>query len=197
MGNSLSDVTGRNSKIRPDPVALIEKFYPPGTKSHEYITLHGRMVADKALAIAEKVDWLPPEKIFIEEAALLHDIGIFMCDAPHLGCAGNYPYIAHGYLGRQLLEDEGYPLHALVCERHVGCGLRLAEIRAAGLPVPEREMMPITPEEEIICFADKFFPVTPEKMLTEQGLEDAREMVAAYGERALRTFDRWAAKFGY
>ncbi len=196
MANSLKDVTGRNSKTRPDPVAVIEKYYAPGTKSYEYIIRHGRMVADKALSIARAVHWLPPETIFIEEAALLHDIGIFMCDSPHLGCAGSYPYVAHGYLGRQILEDEGYPLHALVCERHVGCGLKLSEIREAKLPVPERDMMPITTEEEIICFADKFFPVTPERMLTEQSLDDAREMVAAYGERPLKTFDRWAAKFG-
>ena len=136
MANSIKDVTGRDSKTRPDPLAIIEKYYTPGTKSYEYIILRGRMVADKALAIAENVTWLPPGMAFIEEASLLHDIGIFMCDAPHLGCTGDYPYIAHGYLGRQILEDEGCPLHALVCERHVGMGLTKAEIIEKQLPVP-------------------------------------------------------------
>jgi uncharacterized protein len=195
MVNTIKDVTGRDSQTRPDPLAIIEKYYTPGTKSYKYIILHGRMVADKALAIAENVSWLPPGMAFIEEASLLHDIGIFMCDAPHLGCTGDYPYIAHGYLGRQILEDEGCPLHALVCERHVGMGLTKAEIVEKQLPVPQREMMSITPEEEIICFADKFFPATPEGMLTEQSFEQARAMIAELGERPLRTFDRMAAKF--
>jgi uncharacterized protein len=192
---TIKDVTGRDSGIRPDPLKIIETYYEPGSKSYEYLVAHGRMVADKALEIAEKVDWLPPGKLFIEEAAMLHDIGIYLTDAPHLGCTGTYPYIAHGYLGRQIVEDEGYPLHALVCERHVGMGLTKAEILEKGLPVPAREMMPITVEEQIICFADKFFPVSPEKMLTVQTLEEARAMVSAFGARPLRLFSMWAVMF--
>ena len=195
MSQSIKDVTGKDSGTRPDPIKIIERYYTPGSKAYEYIIEHGMMVAHKALEIADRVDWLPPGLLFIEEAAMLHDIGIFLTDAPHLGCTGDYPYIAHGYLGRQILEDEGYPLHALVCERHVGVGLTKAEIIEKKLPVPVREMVPITPEEEIICFADKFFPVDPERMLTEQTLEQAREMIAAFGPKNLRKFDRWAAMF--
>ncbi|MGA2191787.1 MAG: HD domain-containing protein [Nitrospirota bacterium] len=193
---TIKDVTGKDFGIRPDPLVIIGKYYSPGTFAYDYILAHGRMVADMALSIAGRVSWLPPGTLFIEEAALLHDIGIFLTDAPHLGCTGDYPYIAHGYLGRQILEDEGYPLHALVCERHVGAGLTASEIRLGKLPVPEREMMPITVEEEIICYADKFFPVSPDKVLKSQSFAEAREMVAAFGRRPLRTFDKWAAKFG-
>ena len=193
--NTIKDCTGRDSGIRPDPMVIIEQYYKPGTKAYDYIIRHGRMVADKALEIAGKVFWLPPGMLFIEEAALLHDIGIFMTDAPHLGCTGDFPYIAHGYLGRQILEDEGYPLHALVCERHVGMGLTAAEIKEKNLPVPVRNMVPITLEEQIICFADKLFPVSPEKMLTEQGVGAAREDIKVYGPAKLRTFDKWACMY--
>jgi len=192
---TIKDVTGRDNGIRPDPLVIIEKYYEPGTRAYEYILQHGRMVAEKALDVASRVGWLPPGMMFIEEAAMLHDIGIFLTDAPHLGCTGEYPYIAHGYLGRQILEDEGYPLHAYVCERHVGVGITLQDIRDKKLPLPEREMRPITLEEEIICFADKFFPVTPERMLTMQTLAEARAMVAPFGSRSARTFDRWAMMF--
>jgi len=174
---------------------VIRKYYEPGTKAFEYIVEHGRMVAEKAIEIASRVDWLPPGMIFIEEAAMLHDIAIFMTDAEHLGCTGEYPYIAHGYLGRELLEREGMHLHALVCERHVGVGLMKSDIEENGLPVPARDMVPITVEEEIICFADKLFPVAPENMLTERTVAEAREEIAAYGTRSLRKFDRWAAMF--
>ena len=192
---TIKEVTGKDSGLRPDPLRIIEKYYTPGSKSYEYLIAHGKMVAEKALEIAEKVDWLPPGVLFIEEAAMLHDIGIYLTDSPHMGCTGTYPYIAHGYLGRQIIEDEGYPLHALVCERHVGMGLTEAEIREKNLPVPARDMVPITVEEQIICFADKFFPVSPERMLTKQTLEEARAMVAAFGARPLRTFTKWAVMF--
>ena len=56
-------------------------------------------------------------------------------------------------------------------------------------------MRPITLEEEIICFADKFFPVTPERMLTMQTLDEARAMIAPFGSRSVRTFNRWATMF--
>jgi len=195
MANTIKDCTGKDSGLRPDPLAIIEAYYEPGSPAYNYLVQHGKMVAEKALEIASRVFWLPPGTLFIEEAAMLHDIGIFMTDAPHLGCTGEYPYIAHGYLGRQILEDEGYPLHALVCERHVGVGLTASEIKEKGLPLPARDMVPITVEEEIICFADKLFPCSPEKMLTSQSVEMAREDIRPYGTRQLRKFDRWAAMF--
>lgn len=193
--NSIEDCTGKASGLRPDPIAIIETYYKPGTKAYDFIIKRGRMVAEKALDIASRVTWLPPGMLFIEEAAMLQDIGIFMTDAPHLGCHGDFPYIAHGYLGRQILEDEGYPLHALVCERHMGVGLTAAEVKDRNLPIPVRNMVPITLEEQIICFADKLFPVSPEKMLTVQSLEEAREDIKVYGPAKLRTFDRWACMF--
>ena len=193
--NDTSDCTGRLCETRPDPIEIIEKYYTPGSPAHDYIIRHGKMVAELALEIADRVTWLPPGYLFIEEAAMLHDIGIFMTDAPHLGCTGDYPYIAHGYLGRQILDDEGCHLHALVCERHVGVGLSKADIAAKGLPVPARDMLPITLEEQIICFADKFFPVTPERMLTRQTRDEARRAVETFGATQLRKFDRWAVMF--
>jgi uncharacterized protein len=193
--NSLKDCTGFDFGTRPDPTAIIEKYYEPGSEAHGYILQHGRMVAEKALEIAERSQWLPPGFMLIYEAAMLHDIGIFMTGAPHLGCHGDYPYIAHGYLGRQILYDEGFPLHALICERHVGVGITAAEIREKGLPLPERDMVPISCEEEIICFADKLFPVAPENMLTKRTVAEAREEIKSYGPRQLRRFDRWATMF--
>ena len=67
-----------------------------------------------------------------------------------------YPYICHGYLGAELVRKEGFPKHALVCERHTGAGLSLQNIIQQDLPVPHREMTPVSLEEQIICFADKF-----------------------------------------
>jgi uncharacterized protein len=56
---------------------------------------------------------------------------------------------------------------ARICERHTGSGLTAEEIVSGGLPLPERDFLPETLEEKIICLADKFFqnPVTCRKNL--------------------------------
>lgn len=100
---------------------------------------------------------------------MLHDIGIFRTDTDGIHCFGTYPYICHGYLGSELVAAEGFPKHALVCERHTGAGLSLQSILEQNLPVPHREMVPLSLEEQIICFADKFFSKT--KLDREKSVE--------------------------
>ena len=34
---------------------------------------------------------------------MLHDIGIFRCNAPDIDCHGDAGYICHGYLGAELM----------------------------------------------------------------------------------------------
>ena len=111
-----------------EPFAIIQKYYAQDSDAYRILTTHSRSVADKALAIARRHPELNLDLTFIEEAALLHDIGIFRCDAPDIDCHGDAPYICHGYLGAELMRAEGYPRHALVCERHTGTGLSLKMI---------------------------------------------------------------------
>ena len=143
-----------------NPIETIDKFYPQDTEQRHILLIHSLSVAQKALKIVDAHPNLPINRSFVREAALLHDIGIFMNDAPTIQCFGEHPYIAHGYLGADLLRKEGFERHALVCERHTGAGLTLEEIIERQLPVPHREMVPVTLEEQIICFADKFFSKT-------------------------------------
>ena len=104
-----------------------------------------------------------------------------------------YPYICHGYLGSELVAAEGFPKHALVCERHTGAGLSLQSILEQNLPVPHREMVPLSLEEQIICFADKFFSKT--KLDREKSVEKARNSITKYGEEGLIRFDHWCELF--
>ncbi len=136
---------------------LIDKYYPQDNELKHILNVHSRSVADKALWIAGKHPELNLDTVFLEEAAMLHDIGIFLTHAPGIQCFGTEPYICHGYLGAGLVRKEGFPRHALVCERHTGAGLSLKDIMDQKLPVPHREMLPVSMEEQVICFADKFF----------------------------------------
>ena len=155
--------------------------------------VHSRSVADKAIAIANAHPELKIDKQFVEEAAMLHDIGIFRTNAPGIQCFGTEPYICHGTIGAQLMREEGFPLHALVCERHTGAGLSLMEIERQNLPVPHHDMLPLSLEEKLICFADKFFSKT--HLEKEKSLEQARQSLVKFGEKGVARFDAWASLF--
>ena len=116
-------------------LAIINKYYSEENELKHILLTHSS-VADKALQIAVKHPELHLDTGFLEEAALLHDIGIFMTDASGIQCFGTHPYICHGYLGSELLMKEGYPRHALVCERHTGAGMSLQSIIEQDLPIP-------------------------------------------------------------
>ena len=185
-----------------EPLAIIEKFYPSGSTGYHFLQNHSRMVAEKALAIARRLTYsrrlpqLEADLDFIREAAMLHDIGIFCTHAPEIGCHGSKPYVCHGYLGRELLEREGFPRHALVCERHVGVGISLRDIEEQSLPVPRRNMQPVTMEEQIICFADKFFSKGRRILCRECSVETIRKRVDKYGPGKLDIFEAWLEMFG-
>ncbi len=99
-------------------------------------------------------------------------------------------------MAASLLDKEGYPRHALVCERHVGVGLTVADIEKYKLPIPKRDMVPLTLEEKIVCWADKFFSKFPTKLNEEKPLDKVRKMVANYGEEQLKRFDEWNEMLG-
>lgn len=178
-----------------DPLAIISKYYEPGSTAYKILVEHSRAVAQKSLEIARRLSYGRPDIEFVAEAAMLHDIGIFMTNGPDIGCHGDKPYICHGYMGRELLEKEGLPRHALVCERHVGVGITVQDIDSGGLPLPRRDMLPLTIEEKIICYADKFFSKRPGSPGEENLLEDVRNNIARYGRDKLKSFDRMTVLF--
>jgi len=175
--------------------ALLEKYFPD-PYSFGIILGHSRKVAAKALQVAHNLEGNEIDLNFLEEAALLHDIGVCRIAAPKFGCHGIEPYIRHGIIGREILEKEGFPMHALVCERHIGVGLTTDDVRAQGLPLPERDMAPRSQEERIICFADLFYSKNPEKLGHEKTIDTVRRNLANFGEHKVRIFNGWLKDFG-
>jgi len=177
------------------PIDIIEAYYPPESLRHEILVSHCRAVARRALGIAARLGHLNPDTKFIEEAALLHDIGIYLTNAPSIGCTGTYPYICHGYLGRRVLEERGLFRHGRVCERHVGVGLTAEEIRTHQLPLPERDMLPVTLEEQIICYADKFFSKKWGRSSQPLSFASVVKNLEGYGSDKVNRFLEWASRF--
>ena len=176
-----------------DYQVIINKYYPEDNELRHILLVHSRAVADKALAIADRHPELSLDRQFIEEAAMLHDIGIVRCNAPGIQCFGTEPYICHGRIGADMLRAEGFPRHARVCERHTGAGITRSQIIEQKLPLPEQDFLPETMEEKVICYADKFFSKT--HLDEEKTIEQAIASLSKFGEEGVTRFREWVKMF--
>lgn len=165
----------------------------PLTK-HIYL-IHVTLVTARALKIAKGLNLTQSQLNFIEEASMLHDIGIIKVDDIELGCTGDLPYICHGTEGRKILEEEGLNKHALVAERHTGVGIPKENIINENLPLPHRDMLAESLEEKIISWSDLFYSKNPENLFHERSIERAYEKIAIYGENQQKIFREWEAMF--
>ena len=175
------------------PLTLLNKYTEGNPDLRHILITHSRSVADKALAIVDAHPELGADRRFVEEAAMVHDIGIVRTNAPGISCFGTEPYICHGVLGAEIVTAEGYPQFARVCARHTGTGLPLTEIIEQNLPLPHIDLVPETIEEQIICFADKFFSKT--KLDIEKTPEQARKSLEKFGPDSVARFNHWLAIF--
>ena len=162
-----------------DYLSLICKYYPEDDELRRVLLKHSRQVADRCLAICKKHPELPVETQFVEEAAMLHDIGIRWCNAPSIHCFGEEPYLHHGQIGAELLRKEGFERHARVCERHTGTGLPGFE--------------PETLEEQLVCYADKFYSKSDVDHV--RSVLEVAQSLEKFGHDGVVKFLHWAEQF--
>lgn len=179
-----------------DYQSIINKFYIPDTDVWHVLVEHSKAVAQLAVAIVDAHPECGADRDFVFEGAMLHDIGICKTNAPGIFCFGEYDYICHGMLGRQMLDELALPRHALVCEHHTGAGISKDDIMTQNLPLPQRDMLPVTVEEEIICYADKFF--SKSKKLDEQKpLEKVMASLQKFGQPSVDRFLNLHKKYNF
>ncbi len=176
-----------------DAYLIIAKYYTPGSKLYNTLIIHSESVRDKAIEIALKHPELGADTKFLAEAAMLHDIGIFLTKAPEIHCHGTHNYMQHGHLGAELLRQEGLHLHALACERHIGTGLTKETIIRKGWDIPQVDTMPISIEEQILCYADLFF--SKSRLDQEHKISYIRKKLTELGPENIAQFNLWYTMF--
>ena len=166
-----------------------DKYYPDGHPAREILLKHSRSVADLALDI-NRGRGLGLDPALVEQAALLHDIGIRFTDAPGIGCFGSEPYIRHGIVGADLLRHERFPEEvARVAERHTGAGITPSDIAELGLPLPsDRILFPETLLEKLVCYADKFFSKSGDMQM--KPLDRVRASMARHSPATASRFEQ-------
>ena len=186
-------------------IQIIDHFYPreAGGVLREILLQHSICVRDKALALLDSLEdgelkrSISPE--VIRTGSMLHDLGIRYCHAPSIHCTGEEPYLAHGRIGGDLLRQYGrerdldLECYARICERHTGAGLTEEEIRKNVLPLPAKDFLPETPEEKLICLADKFFSKSGD--MEEKSLSRIRRSMEKFGPAVLKRFEELCLLF--
>ena len=176
---------------------IIKKYCADNTELYHILITHSRQVADRALAILDAhPQWVESgevDPVFVQEAAMLHDVGVVLCNAPKIHCLGTHAYIEHGYLGAEILRQEGLPKHAAVAERHTGTGITMEQIMRENLPIPLQDSSPRTLEEKLICYADKFYSKT--KLGQDKPMSKIRHHLWKYGSDTVNRFDEMQALF--
>ena len=176
-----------------EPTELIHKYYADNEELRNLLLLHSSQVTHRALYIAKQHPELHLDEEFISQAAMLHDIGIFLTDAPGIHCHGDAPYLMHGYLGAELMRREGREDIARVCERHTGTGLTAAQVAEMNLPIPVKDNCPETLEEQVICYADKFF--SKSHPLRIRNVAETAQSLEKFGAEGVEKFKQWARMF--
>ncbi len=179
-----------------DTYSIIYRYYEQGSTLCNLLIKHSEQVAAMARQLAERLvaHHTPVDIDFVVEAAMLHDIGILGTDAPGIYCHGTEPYICHGVIGRSMLDEIGLFRHALVCERHTGTGLSMQEIKERNLPLPHRDLLPLSLEEKLVCYADKFY--SKSHVGPARPLEVTRRKLEKFGGDTIARFDEMFSLFG-
>lgn len=181
-----------------DYIALIDKYYASNPDLRHVLVTHSMQVRDRVLRIVDAhPEWVKQglvDRRFVEEASMLHDIGIIFCNAPKIFCTGPHQYVEHGYLGAELLRREGLPRHADVAERHTGSGITIDQIIREDLLLPVKDYCPRTLEEKIICYSDRFYSKT--HLGKELTVSKIRKSLWKYGHDAIMRWEAMVALMG-
>ena len=177
-----------------DYLKIIDKYFADNQRGKEIYMIHVTLVTNKALEIGRKLGLSDESLRFIEEAAMLHDIGCCQVNMPAMNVKSEKPYLCHIIEGQKILEAEGMPKHARVAVTHTGVGIFTDEVRDKNLPIEEKDYLPETIEEKIICYADLFYSKNPDSLF----VPNSDKKIRGYFEgmpRHLKILDEWIEMF--
>ncbi|MCB0125527.1 MAG: HD domain-containing protein [Caldilineaceae bacterium] len=179
-----------------DYFSIIHRYLAPDSTAYPLYLIHCTLVTKLALEIAERLELDAAAQRFIEEAAMLHDIGIVRTQMPVIFCDGALPYLYHLTEGCKLLEAEGLLKHARVAQTHSGIVLTAERLRSVGLTADLIHFIPRSLEEKIINFADLFYSKDSATLWRERSVIEARNSIGKFAPANLALFDEWATTFG-
>ncbi|WP_200424605.1 HD domain-containing protein [Streptomyces sp. NE5-10] len=176
-----------------DEIRALHRKHAPSDAAFELVFTHCEIVAaiaDQLLARTGR----GADADLVRAGALLHDIGVYrLYDSA--GRIDGAHYVTHGVLGHRLLAEEGLPeTLCRFCSCHTGVGLTREDVLAQDLPIPPADYVPVTPEERMVMYADKFHSKsTPPRFVSPDSFE-AR--IGRFGQEKVTVFQALRRLYG-
>ncbi|MFJ6518468.1 HD domain-containing protein [Streptomyces filamentosus] len=169
-----------------DEIRALHRKHAPSDAAFDLVFTHCEIVAAVAGQLISRSGDRGVDADLVRAGCLLHDIGVYrLYDAT--GRLDGASYVTHGVLGHELLASEGLP-EALCrfCSCHTGVGLTEEDVLTQGLPIPPADYVPVTPEERMVMYADKFHSKsTPPRFVSPDSFE---VRIARFGQEKVTTF---------
>lgn len=174
-------------------IRALHARHAPTEEAFDRVYTHCEIVCAIALRLADHAG-LDVDADVVRAGSLLHDVGVYLLydEDGRLGHAG---YVRHGVLGHELLREEGLPESLCrFCSHHTGVGITREDVLRQGLPLPPRDYLAESAEEELVMFADKFHSKTdPPRFVTADAYA---AHVRRYGDDKAEVFASMCAVFG-
>lgn len=175
----------------------------------DLIWTHSEIIRKISLIIAdnlEKTRNIEVDREIIEIGAMVHDIGYYHCYDDELNVDCKTLPILHGFKGAEILKGEGFPESwQRFCLVHSATGFTKEDVAREKMPVAADDYLPITIEEEIVTYADKYHTKHPafdsyenitsrigkfdpdrkvrfETLRKKYGIPDTKDLAKEYGE---------------
>lgn len=182
-----------NSLPTYDEIVAIHKKHAPSQAAFDLVFTHCEIVWELAKQLIEKSNPSVNADL-VKDGCLLHDIGVYRLYLPD-GRIDHTNYIKHGIEGYALLKEEGFDEQfCRFASCHTGVGLTKVEIEKGGLPIPPADYLAVTPEEQLVMYADKFHSkTTPPTFLTT---EVYTKKITKFGKEKVGRFRQLQEVFG-
>lgn len=183
-----------------DPIQLIQQYYDPMWVAYSILLQHSTVVAAKAVSIATKRNNRYPDMSvdvrFIYEAAMVHDIGIFVTNTPQIWNYWSDHYLCHVSTWYQILLDHNLPDHARVALTHTWCWIRTEYILEHAVPLDTNiSYLPRSLEEQIVSYADLFYIKNPDKIVLEKSFDEVLIFQSQFWPHERKTCLKWHSMF--
>lgn len=174
-----------------EEIEALHRKYAPNEQLFELVFAHCKIVLEIADHLLQRKQHNLNYDL-VKTGALAHDIGAYTFFALEKE-EGEKLYYKHAFEGANILRKENYPDEVCnLVEHHLGVGLPKEEIIERKLELPVKDFLPLTIEERLVLYADKFHSKTP-KFNTYVSY---MQFTAQFGEEAQKRFKALSEEFG-
>lgn len=136
---------------------------------------HSQIVKEIALELVTNLQSrtvIKADHQLIVIGSLIHDIGAYQCfDEDFNPDKKNPSYFYHGWVGERILKNLSFPADITrFTITHTSTGITKEDIKRENLNLDFQDYVPITIEEEIVNYADKFHTKSPEFVTYDQAV---------------------------